>query len=169
MIGTIIVDGNTFTSGSWATTLNNAVCYYPTQPVGNVTYEGEMLLKLVSFTLQNWEFDSEKKALKSNYHTAGNNSSQASKNTNCICKITTKGFNRIDVVYGQSSEKNWDYMSVWGGDTLIFSAKGVEGDNITQTFDVGDYDTIEFSYNKDGSGDKGEDTAWIKSIKYYNV
>lgn len=170
MIGTITVDGNTVMRGSWATSLKDIVCYYPIQPIENVTYEGEMLLKLVSFTLKNWEFDSEKKALKSNYHTAGNNTStQAVKNTNCIYKITTKGFNRIDVVYGQSSEQRYDYMSVWGGDTLIFSAYNVNNDNIMQTFDVGDYDTIEFSYNKDSTGEKGEDAAWIKSIKYYNV
>lgn len=168
MKGTITVDGITVKSGSWATTLKDVVCYIPIQPVENVTYEGEMLLKLVNFTLNNWEFDSEKNALKSNYHTHTLGMANT-KNTDCICKITTKGFNRIDIVYGQSSEKNRDYMSVWGGDTMIFSAQWNDGDNLEGTLDVSDYDYIEFSYYKDINTSEGEDAAWIKSIKYYNV
>lgn len=169
MIGTITVDGNTVMRGSWATSLKDIVCYYPIQPIENVTYEGEMLLNLVSFTFKNWEYDSEKNALKSNYHTDKTTNPYPYRNTECICRITTKGFNRIDIVYGQSSENNWDYMTAWGGDTLIFSANRKDGDNLEGTLDVSDYDYIDFTYTKDIKDAAGEDAAWIKSIKYYNV
>lgn len=77
--------------------------------------------------------------------------------------------NSIDIVYGQSSEKNYDFLSILDSKNVtLFSSKGLEGDNFNATVSSDDGIFI-FKYSKDGSGDKGEDACWIKSISFSSL
>lgn len=124
---------------------------------GNVhTIAGADILNLATDNSNGWFYDEANNGITNN--DIGNNSSTTL--TLSIPSLT------IDIVYGQSSEKNYDFMTVLDADgKVLFSAKGEEGTDITATI-TNTSNTYVFKYSKDASGDKGTDSCWINSITY---
>lgn len=124
---------------------------------GNVhTIEGADILNYATDNSNGWFYDETNNGITNN--DIGNN--QSTTLTLSIPSLT------IDIVYGQSSEKNYDYMTVLDADgKILFTAKGVEGTDKTATIN-NTSNTYVFKYSKDTSGDNGTDSCWINSITY---
>lgn len=124
---------------------------------GNIhTIAGADILNLATDNSNGWFYDETNNGITNN--DIGNNSSTTL--TLSIPSLT------IDIVYGQSSEKNYDYMTVLDADgKVLFTAKGVEGTDITATI-TNTSNTYVFKYSKDGSSEQGSDSCWINSITY---
>lgn len=122
--------------------------------------EGESIFSMLWFLNQGWVYDAEKGAVCSTL-TDGNKTQDM--------RIQVFG-DTMTLVYGQSSEKNYDYMTILNDNgTEIWSAKGSDADNLTATITgLNNYKYVTFRYAKDLSGAKGEDRAWIRSITYSN-
>lgn len=124
---------------------------------GNIhTIEGADILNLATDNSNGWFYDEANNGITNN--DIGNNQS-----TTLTLSIPSLS---IDIVYGQSSEKNYDYMTVLDADgNIIFTAKGVEGTDKTATIN-NTSNTYIFKYSKDSSSDGGSDSCWVNSITY---
>lgn len=122
--------------------------------------EGESIFSMLWFLNQGWAYDAEKEAVCSTLKDA---------NKTQDMRIQVFG-DTMTLVYGQSSEKNYDYMSIldeYGRE--IWNAKGSDADNLTATITgLNNNKYVTFRYSKDLSGSNGEDRAWIRSITYSN-
>lgn len=124
---------------------------------GNVhTVAGADILNYATDNSNGWFYDETNNGITNN--DIGSNSS-----TTLTLSIPSLS---IDIVYGQSSEKNYDFMTVLDADgKVLFTAKGVEGTDKTATI-TNTSNTYVFKYSKDTSGDNGSDSCWINSITY---
>lgn len=124
---------------------------------GNVhTIEGADILNLATDNSNGWFYDETNNGITNN--DIGHNGSTTL--TLSIPSLT------IDIIYGQSSENKYDYMTVLDADgKVLFTAKGIEGIDKTATIN-NTSNTYVFKYSKDSSGDKGTDSCWINSITY---
>lgn len=120
------------------------------------TIEGADILNYATDNSNGWFYDATNNGITNN--DIGNNGS-----TTLTLSIPSLS---IDIVYGQSSEKNYDFMSVLDADgNIIFTAKGVDGTDKTATIN-NTSNTYVFKYSKDTSSDYGSDSCWINSITY---
>lgn len=124
---------------------------------GNVhTIEGADILNYATDNSNGWFYDATNNGITNN--DIGSNGSTTL--TLSIPSLT------IDIVYGQSSEKNYDFLTVLDADgKILFTAKGIDGADKTATIN-NTSNTYIFKYSKDGSGDNGSDSCWINSITY---
>lgn len=122
---------------------------------GNITtIEGADILNYATDNSNGWFFDETNNGIANN--DIGNNGS-----TTLTLSIPSP---TIDIVYGQSSENKYDYMTVLDADgKVIFTAKEIDGTDKTATI-TNNSNTYVFKYSKDGSGDNGTDSCWINSI-----
>lgn len=120
------------------------------------TIEGADILNLATDNSNGWFYDEANNGITNN--DIGNN--QSTTLTLSIPSLT------IDIVYGQSSEKKYDFMTVLDADgKLLFTAKDIDGTDKTATIN-NTSNTYVFKYSKDASSDNGSDSCWINSITY---
>lgn len=124
---------------------------------GNIhTIEGAAILNYATDNSNGWFYDETNNGITNN--DIGNNSS-----TTLTLSIPSLS---IDIVYGQSSENKYDYMTVLDADgKILFTAKSIDGIDKTATIN-NTSNTYVFKYSKDSSGDNGTDSCWINSITY---
>ena len=66
--------------------------------------------------------------------------------------------------YKVSSEANYDKLTIVHNTEALATESGTSGSWKDCTVYVADGDTITFTYSKDSSGDRGDDTAWLKNF-----
>jgi hypothetical protein len=120
-------------------------------------FSGQEVYELITENYNGWYYDSDVDGIRNNV--IGDN-----RTTRMTISVPS---DEIEIVYGQSSEKNYDYCIVYDGVTnnKIKEYKGVEGDNITDKLTSSSGIFI-FEYKKDGSGANGKDAFWLKSLTY---
>lgn len=122
-------------------------------------YTGEEILNIVVDNPNGWYYDAEVGGVR-------NNKINGSQKTQMKIEVPT---NEITITYGQDSEKNYDYCTIYDGNMApITDRKGFQGDNLQATLKSNTNSFI-FEYKKDGSGDQGKDAFWIKSIEYFSL
>ena len=96
------------------------------------------------------------------------NNNQGVDSTTASIKITAlDGPVQVKVTYWISSEANWDYLSSAVSGTVEGASINTKGSNYTQEeAQVGEFmlqqgATLSFTYKKDGSGNNGDDTAYL--------
>ena len=96
------------------------------------------------------------------------NNNQGVDSTSASIKITAlDGPVQVKVTYWISSEKNYDYLSSATSGTVEGTRIYTKGSNYTQEeAQVGEFmlqqgATLSFTYKKDGSGNNGDDTAYL--------
>ena len=65
----------------------------------------------------------------------------------------------LKVAYTVSSETNFDKLRIYHNSMEICTASGTHSDDLELELNAGD--TVTFTYSKDGSGDRGDDCAYI--------
>ena len=65
----------------------------------------------------------------------------------------------LKVAYTVSSETNYDKLRIYHNSMEICTASGTHSDDLELELNAGD--TVTFTYSKDGSGDRGDDCAYI--------
>lgn len=88
----------------------------------------------------------------------------------------TAGVVKVSFEYMCSSEKGFDKLTIYygpnAGTNVEMSGLSNSWTTLETTLDFSKNDTnqkVRFSYGKDGSGDKGEDTAYIRNLKINGV
>lgn len=123
------------------------------------TYTGEEILNIVVDNPNGWYYDAEVNGVR-------NNVIGASKTTQMKIEVPT---NEITIIYGQDSEKNYDYCNIYDGNmNKLKELKGIQADNQQLTL-TSNTNSFIFEYKKDGSGDTGKDAFWIKSLEYFEL
>lgn len=96
------------------------------------------------------------------------NNNQGAHNSSASIKIAAiDGPVQVKVTYWISSEANWDYLSSAVSGTVEGASINTKGSNYTQEeAQVGEFmlqqgATLSFTYRKDGSGNNGDDTAYM--------
>lgn len=96
------------------------------------------------------------------------NNNQGAHNSSASIKIAAiDGPVQVKVTYWISSEKNYDYLSSVVSGTVEGASINTKGSNYTQEeAQVGEFmlqqgATLSFTYKKDGSGNNGDDTAYL--------
>lgn len=96
------------------------------------------------------------------------NNNQGVDSTTASIKITAlDGPVQVKVTYWISSEAKWDYLSSAVSGTVEGASINTKGSNYTQEeAQVGEFmlqqgATLSFTYKKDGSGNNGDDTAYL--------
>ena len=120
------------------------------------TYSGETLSEIITDNPNGWYYDAELGGYRNNVI--------PDKESTTI--TITLPVTDINILYGMSSEQNYDYGTILdsSGGTL-YSSKNIGGDNISISVSSPDGVFI-FKYQKDTSNAQGKDAFWIKSISY---
>ena len=88
-------------------------------------------------------------------------------NTTSELKLTALADMMVTVSAGASGEKNYDYLYISLNGTKQYDKIGTADNTIsfkTYSFKLKANDVLTFAFKKDGSGDKGIDTAQVKDI-----
>lgn len=90
--------------------------------------------------------------------------------------VATAGVVHVSFEYMCSSESSYDKLTIYygpnAGTNVEMSGLSNSWTSLETTLDFSKNDTnqkVRFSYGKDGSGDKGEDTAYIRNLKINGV
>lgn len=120
---------------------------------------GTYILDYATSNPNNWSYDATVGGVRSN-------DINDSQNTYMTLTLPV---NEIKLQYGQRSEENYDYCTIYdgNGNTLI-SLKGSKTLDTTITLTSPDK-VFKFEYKKDGSGTYDEDAFWIKSISWESL
>lgn len=122
------------------------------------TLEGDAILELATSN-DGWYYDAELGGVRNN---------AISDNQSTTLTISSPS-PTITLRYGQSSEKNYDFCTVYDGNgNTLLSLKGAETTDSTAEL-TSATSTFTFTYKKDGSSANGKDAFWIKSITYTDL
>lgn len=122
------------------------------------TLEGDAILELATSN-DGWYYDAELGGVRNN----------AISDSQSTTMTITSPSPTITLRYGQSSEKNYDFCTVYDGNgNALLSLKGVETTDTTAEL-TSATSTFTFTYKKDSSGAYGKDAFWIKSITYTDL
>lgn len=90
--------------------------------------------------------------------------------------VASAGIVNVSFEYMCSSESSYDILTIWYGPksntSVTMSGTSNSWKTIETTLDFSIDDSnqkVRFSYGKDGSGDRGEDTAYIRNLKINGV
>ena len=90
--------------------------------------------------------------------------------------FAAEGIVHVSFEYMCSSEKGYDKLTIWYGPksntsvTMDGTSNSWKTIETTLDFSIGDLNQkVRFSYSKDGSGDRGDDTAYIRNLKINGV
>lgn len=90
--------------------------------------------------------------------------------------FVAEGIVHVSFEYMCSSESGYDKLTIWYGPksntsvTMDGTSNSWKTIETTLDFSIGDLNPkVRFSYSKDGSGDRGDDTAYIRNLKINGV
>lgn len=90
--------------------------------------------------------------------------------------FVAEGIVHVSFEYMCSSESGYDKLTIWYGPksntsvTMDGTSNSWKTIETTLDFSIGDLNQkVRFSYSKDGSGDRGDDTAYIRNLKINGV